>query len=1360
MKIKDDPIADRRPAFFVARRFTTHRSPAELWRTLPLPSPPPPGLPPPPPALSPPPASPPRPPLAPPPLDDSPYHWHSFDALTLYWQTRDGGGQLDAGGSRDILTSSDIARMHAFEAAVLRLPGAADYCERAGGAMGAKCAGFSGLTSILPGDEESVPRYLDLSIAIPTALTAAARAALGVLAASLNASQLQAAAASALASVNASDVPALLAALNDSALAAPVLVPLATALNLTTDQLLSANASTLLQTVSDVGSDEGTLAGAILRGAEAAGIDTSPVLTALGGENATAEALTEWLGALANVSASGALRSFNLTTGEAARLALTAAPSASVASVIAPALLGVAADSPAALNATAVALASALAEAGVVCEEPAMAVVNRSVGVLSCEPISLLDEGLLSGVDALSDGPTSALSSLSDHGLRNLTCTTAIVVALGVGELQLEASRCGPVVRCCDQCTDSQVSSESAGGSCARELPLCTESSSGASLHFRVPSRGGENGSVAGLSAISRALLHREQLAAEVACPSAPLSTLRSAFPLGYGEDGSSNLSATRSSAAFGTYQGDSARRSPQLSSEYWRWRRYEAMPAYHSWLKTVLMPAVERFNRENDDLDVAAWAGGVLISWELEQGVLNAAKLSLIGVVVMLLYITLHLASPLLACAGLGGVVLSFPVTWFVYVQLFGIAYMGLLNFLALFVIIGIGVDDIFVFIDAWKQSALHHSSLMERMDYAYRRSMYAMAITSLTDACAFYANCLSQITIVRLFGVFMGTIVLVNFLLVLTAFPALVVLRFRLGLEAPGRWLPSWREHRTFDPHRRMAVDGASFSSRAEGESASKRKGPRRAAWTQGIARVLEHWYLPALYRGRWVVLLLTVGVAGGAAWLVTQLQPTSKTFQAETFRAHSNVMRVVNTIDDFSLVGSSTRVDISWGITGIDRTGEDPNDPLALGKPTFESPSTWSPGTAEAQRAVLAACDLAANLSFANIRGAKHACFMRHLKQWRVALYGADAWPVLEMEFGEALSNFTMLSALTWRDAEGAPYCQRFGIADDPVALAQCIAFHATDAEHYDEDGRRWQWEHFVRWECPVAEEQGRCWPTSANLDAWLRLLHAQSLRYFYVSLNVSMPWDLSAYAARPYFDELEALVGDVNARAGASRMRATQAHTKWTAMRTEEVMVGSTKTGIVIAICVALGVLLLALRNWLTAWLAVVSICFIVLTCIGLQVLLGWKLGFMESICITVVVGFSVDFVAHVSIAYGESSGASSYARCEQAVGELGISCVSGAVSTMIACGVLTYCDMIPFAKFGLFMALNVLIALVVALGPFVALLCVFGPTGSTGSCVRPRLRDAILPADGGGSHPRRGGREELQPAPAADTPVRL
>lgn len=65
--------------------------------------------------------------------------------------------------------------------------------------------------------------------------------------------------------------------------------------------------------------------------------------------------------------------------------------------------------------------------------------------------------------------------------------------------------------------------------------------------------------------------------------------------------------------------------------------------------------------------------------------------------------------------------------------------------------------------------------------MRLAYSRSLHAMAITSLTDSVAFLSNVLSLIPVCRVFGVFMGILILVDFFLCLSYFPAVVVLHHR---------------------------------------------------------------------------------------------------------------------------------------------------------------------------------------------------------------------------------------------------------------------------------------------------------------------------------------------------------------------------------------------------------------------------------------------------------------------------------------------------------------------------------------------------------------------------------------------------
>jgi predicted RND superfamily exporter protein len=99
----------------------------------------------------------------------------------------------------------------------------------------------------------------------------------------------------------------------------------------------------------------------------------------------------------------------------------------------------------------------------------------------------------------------------------------------------------------------------------------------------------------------------------------------------------------------------------------------------------------------------------------------------------------------------------------------------------IAIFLVCGIAADDIFVFIDAWKQSELMAPEIMHnkkrRLAYSFRRGVRAMTITSATTAAAFYANLISPIMPIRAFGVFAGTLIPVNFLLVVLMMPPTVI-------------------------------------------------------------------------------------------------------------------------------------------------------------------------------------------------------------------------------------------------------------------------------------------------------------------------------------------------------------------------------------------------------------------------------------------------------------------------------------------------------------------------------------------------------------------------------------------------------
>ena len=89
-----------------------------------------------------------------------------------------------------------------------------------------------------------------------------------------------------------------------------------------------------------------------------------------------------------------------------------------------------------------------------------------------------------------------------------------------------------------------------------------------------------------------------------------------------------------------------------------------------------------------------------------------------------------------------------------------------------------------------------------------------------------------------------------------------------------------------------------------------------------------------------------------------------------------------------------------------------------------------------------------------------------------------------------------------------------------------------------------------------------------------------------------------------------------------------------------MDTQISLVVSSIFGLMTAFALASIVLLISTRSLVVATISIVSIVGIVSVVLGVMVMMGRELGFMESICVTVIVGLAVDYVVHIGIAYTE------------------------------------------------------------------------------------------------------------------------
>ena len=198
------------------------------------------------------------------------------------------------------------------------------------------------------------------------------------------------------------------------------------------------------------------------------------------------------------------------------------------------------------------------------------------------------------------------------------------------------------------------------------------------------------------------------------------------------------------------------------------------------------LTPAVKQIILDHAPPGVQVYFGGLAPVGGVMYGItlsylvadMTFAMFSMLSVFA---YLYFDLGSLLLAAFGFFEIVLSVPLSFVIFAVL-GNENVSFLQFMGIFIILGIGADDVFVFMDSYKQSlSIPDLTDEQRFHAGYQRAASAMLVTSATSGCAFFATAISPIPAVAAFGLTMGFMVIINYALVMTWFPSGVLIFHR---------------------------------------------------------------------------------------------------------------------------------------------------------------------------------------------------------------------------------------------------------------------------------------------------------------------------------------------------------------------------------------------------------------------------------------------------------------------------------------------------------------------------------------------------------------------------------------------------
>jgi len=247
-----------------------------------------------------------------------------------------------------------------------------------------------------------------------------------------------------------------------------------------------------------------------------------------------------------------------------------------------------------------------------------------------------------------------------------------------------------------------------------------------------------------------------------------------------------------------------------------------------------------------------------------------------------------------------------------------------------------------------------------------------------------------------------------------------------------------------------------------------------------------------------------------------------------------------------------------------------------------------------------------------------------------------------------------------------------------------------------------------------------------PTGLSIgkNRMIGINHKDEIKYVRIDVLI----DLIAYSPKtivlPHYDQWEDWMKKKNNKPIPPRLGKGYQFTfaSWAWMATEDSFFTSAISGMLLSFGVAFIVLIISTTNLYIALYAAITIAGVVLSVTATMTFRGWNLGVSESICVVIVVGFSVDYVVHLGNSYVEAQNHHGTRKdaIQHALREMGISILGGGITTFGSSLFLWGAVSQFFEKFAWLMEMTVFFSLIWSLAFFSAICSICGPENNQGS----------------------------------------
>jgi hypothetical protein len=603
------------------------------------------------------------------------------------------------------------------------------------------------------------------------------------------------------------------------------------------------------------------------------------------------------------------------------------------------------------------------------------------------------------------------------------------------------------------------------------------------------------------------------------------------------------------------------------------------------------------------------------LIEWQrLISYDFSWVVLSLIFVFV---WVRVHTQSTFITTMGMTQIVLSMTVGTFIYGTVFGIGYFHFLHLLIIFLVLGIGADDIFVYTDAWRQSADEFSSgdpkalRLARTHYALSRTAEAVFNTSFTTTVAFLSQTGSELMPIRSLGIYASIVVILNYVFAITFTPVVVLVAedYFHGCGCKKSKAVSSQPTVVDDAGKVESQSGLEMAPRSSTPEESTEKATRSTSLASVdrhhlevkneatnpslVDRVLHRYYVGPFLKqfdiaGKpfklisFLSMMLMLAYAIQGIYFALQLSPPNE--QEQWFPDEHMWTGFADDARDNYLSQSDdgyVEMDVVFGIDSIDRSGFNFWEPSKnLGTPIFDQDFVLH--TASTQAALFDTCNT--------------------LRSYPCPHSGCDA------------------STLAWPDKIECfiePFAEWL---NETHSIVLPTDLPSSDFVSYLNEFR-------------VA--------TSTHIND-IGVIDGQ-LKFVRLTFLSSLPGSAGYDAMKPVVSQVDQLADDLRDASppelASVFVSGGQRFLVWQA---QGFMIANLIQGIMICSPVVFILLILTTRNVQISAFALLTVLSIVGSVLGLAQLLGWPLGIAESIAGVLVIGFSVDYTIHLGHMYMEAS----------------------------------------------------------------------------------------------------------------------